>query len=74
MGYKMSYIKQKSRRGLWILFFFGLFLLCAWYFAGDALRLLGFSQELEEMVSKIEQGSGIMDAVTAFCQDLLNGA
>ena len=73
MGYRIRYNKPKHRK-LWLtLVFFALFLAFAWYFAGDALKTLVFPKELEELIRAIEQGSGLSEAVAAFCQEILDG-
>lgn len=73
MGYRIRYEKPKWRKyWLWFCFFL-LFFLFSWYFAGDVLTNLVFPHELEALIRDIEEGSGLSDAVSAFCQEILDG-
>lgn len=73
MGYRIRYDKPKHRK-IWLTIgFFALFLAFAWYFAGDDLKTLVFPKELDELIRAIEQGSDLSDAVSAFCQEILDG-
>lgn len=73
MGYRIRYDKPKHRK-LWLtLGIFVLFLALTWYFAGDVLTNLVFPHELEALIRDIEEGSGLSDAVSAFCQEILDG-
>lgn len=74
MGYRIRYIKRNHRKA-WMTFgFFILFLVCAWYFAAEPLTQLVFPSELEALIAAIEQGSGLSEAVSAFCQEILDGS
>lgn len=74
MGYRIRYLKRNYRK-TWLTFgFFILFLICAWYFAGDKLTQLVFPDQLEDLISALQQGSDLSEAVSAFCQGILNGS
>ena len=74
MGYKITYTRKKHGGAMGLIAFFGIILLCAGLLSTDILRSLMFPQELEVLIQQIRQGSDIVEAVTVFCQELLDGA
>lgn len=84
MAYKIRYGPAKpakrppaARKLLLTLCFFALFLLCAWYFAGEELLALRQSLipfvQVDALLQQLREGEDFADAVAAFCQDVLDG-
>ena len=73
MGYKIRYTKRKYGGAIGFLVIFGIILLCSGLLSADLWRSQIFPAELEVLIQQIRQGSDIMEAVTVFCQELLDG-
>lgn len=74
MGYKITYSRKKHGGAMGVIAFFGIILLCSGLLSADLWRSQIFPAELEVLIQQIRQGSDIMEAVTVFCQELLDGA